>query len=1318
MPPRNQRRRLSLETLESRRLLTLLAVTDEVYKTVRFTIDDGTYQARITSEQAADGLYVDDFIGVADYTGTLVYNSPTNALGRLEAVGSGSGTDNYHDEEGDLDSYAFEFDGHGTLVDENGQFRLFSGDQTFRYTAGDQPNLANPNGRAGGSPFSTSVNGTLDTTVIPWQVTGVFTRRTGSVTFDGDVELGPAALSETEPFDAAFESGLWLAEQGTATFDFVSTGLVLPSPAEGRETPVADIRVYYASGPEREDILDEGNPIAGGDAIPIFWNSKEASITLTELPPAPPEAKYIIAVADYDGAISEANEPNKGNNLLAIPPAIIVNSTDDTPDDDTTDFVCADADGNCTLRAAIQTANAIAGADTINFDLGSGNHVIEVENSGLPQITDAVTIDATSQEGYAETADGYPIPAIELRGTPSLSSDEFTFTDGLNVNASNSTIRGLAIQKFPGAGIDISEDADNVTVESNVIGLDRQGQQSERNRVGIKLGKGAGSLITRNVVAGNTNQEIDVSGERHRIVQNRVGVDSTGHARVLTPHEGDSSDFEIGIDIYRGAGIEVIDNQVAGEPWIDVSPNSPRINEFLFRTFGNIAIQLVLSNGNIIRGNTLNYDADGVDDLFVMWPYGGDVRIIGGSGNTISDNLMTSFEIFDYDYTGTTAAATGNTVTSNRIGTDATVVRALEFGASLVAASGNVVGGSTPEEANYFGTPLYVEAAGNRVEGNFFGVQRDGQTSLAFEDEELDDFGDTGITLSEASDSLIRRNTIGFRRIGIEIQESTGNQIHLNTIFRNAKSGIQVDSKSKRNDLFRNIIFDNDELGIDLNRDGVTPNDFTDADSGANGSLNFPTFAHASLLEAVGALNTSVGVADYRLEFFADGAAGQTHGQGRNFLGFKNVTTTSDGFTPFTFTYPAPRTVDECITATATDSSGNTSEFSRCAPVSRRVFIAAAAEAGDARLALENTADFDVGDTVVVDPNGPRQELAVVTGFGSLILSRPLRFDHPAGTTVIAVGPDFDADGIDNDIENAAPNKGDGNNDGILDAEQPHVVSLVNPVTGQYVTLVAPEGARLGDVEIVAAPPAPPPNGVTFPWGFLSYSLLGAAEDGRATVTAILAQTPAPQPNAYYHYGATSGDAAPHWYGFRFDAASGTGATWADTVYTFALQDGQRGDYDGAVNGVITAVGGPAVNQASWHNAENPFDVNRDGLVGMQDLLLVVSNLRDPGPRPLVEPPDLNDPRVAMLDVDDNQRLDVHDLLVMVVELRRLLALNAGGSGDGELERMGGAAEEKEATLPFDESIATIANDVAATYSLTERKRLAAFQLFRLPGQR
>src|SRR5215212_2919091 len=79
-----------------------------------------------------------------------------------------------------------------------------------------------------------------------------------------------------------------------------------------------------------------------------------------------------------------------------------VNSTADFADASTADGLCTAAEsiGECTFRAAIQQANATAGADNIIFGIPSDGVATIRPNSPLPEITDRVSIDGyTNQQG-------------------------------------------------------------------------------------------------------------------------------------------------------------------------------------------------------------------------------------------------------------------------------------------------------------------------------------------------------------------------------------------------------------------------------------------------------------------------------------------------------------------------------------------------------------------------------------------------------------------------------------------------------------------------------------------------------------------------------------------------------------------------------------------------------------------------------------------------------------------------------------------------------------------------------------------------------
>ena len=88
-----------------------------------------------------------------------------------------------------------------------------------------------------------------------------------------------------------------------------------------------------------------------------------------------------------------------------------VDSTGDGADDDTTDGDCDNGSGVCTLRAAIEQANADLGG-VIEFDIsGSGPHTIQPATA-LPTITKPVFIDGFSQPGASAGT-----IRIELDGT-------------------------------------------------------------------------------------------------------------------------------------------------------------------------------------------------------------------------------------------------------------------------------------------------------------------------------------------------------------------------------------------------------------------------------------------------------------------------------------------------------------------------------------------------------------------------------------------------------------------------------------------------------------------------------------------------------------------------------------------------------------------------------------------------------------------------------------------------------------------------------------------------------------------------------------
>jgi cyclophilin family peptidyl-prolyl cis-trans isomerase len=100
------------------------------------------------------------------------------------------------------------------------------------------------------------------------------------------------------------------------------------------------------------------------------------------------------------------------------------------------------------------------------------------------------------------------------------------------------------------------------------------------------------------------------------------------------------------------------------------------------------------------------------------------------------------------------------------------------------------------------------------------------------------------------------------------------------------------------------------------------------------------------------------------------------------------------------------------------------------------------------------------------------------------------------------------------------------------------------------------------------------PDGVSFDFGFYQFrvSLL----QGVANTAVSIAFPEGTVPDTYYKYGKTPGNSTPHWYEFMWDDESKTGAVIQGNVVTLYFADGQRGDDDLTINGVIVDPGAPA----------------------------------------------------------------------------------------------------------------------------------------------
>lgn len=94
--------------------------------------------------------------------------------------------------------------------------------------------------------------------------------------------------------------------------------------------------------------------------------------------------------------------------------------------------------GPGSFRNAIEQANANPGADVISFNFAGTPPFIIAPQSLLPEISDAVTIDGTTQPGFAGT------PVVELDGAAIVPDDGL-----LVITSGNSVVKGLIINRAP-----------------------------------------------------------------------------------------------------------------------------------------------------------------------------------------------------------------------------------------------------------------------------------------------------------------------------------------------------------------------------------------------------------------------------------------------------------------------------------------------------------------------------------------------------------------------------------------------------------------------------------------------------------------------------------------------------------------------------------------------------------------------------------------------------------------------------------------------------------------------------------------------------
>ncbi len=479
--------------------------------------------------------------------------------------------------------------------------------------------------------------------------------------------------------------------------------------------------------------------------------------------------------------------------------------------------------GAGTLRQAILDANSSPGKDLISFNIPGSPPFTITPLTGLPNISDPVTINGSTQPGYAG------LPLVGLVGTSAGTAS------GLDILTSNTTVRALFINRFNGSGIQI-QNAHNNVVAGCFIGTSPNGGAALGNLVA-----GLAILNGRNNRIGGTN-----ATDRNLLSGNQTGLWIGGLSATGNVAQGNI----IGLDLSGAGKIPNANNGVLiGSPGNIVGGTDPAARNVISGN-GQSGVYLndAGASNNWIAGNFIGTTSDGVfgrsNHMDGVTIFRAAHNLIGGSvpgaGNVISGNGERGLYLFT-----TTNQLHRNRIEGNFIGTDVTGRTNLGnrfAGVGLTLGNDNIIGGTNPLARNLIsgngqsGVLIDSNSVANVVAGNYLGLDVTGTNALGN--------GFSGVNVSGGASNVIGGVTEGARNVisgnaqnGVFLSGGAGHTVAGNWIGTdwtgvlrrgNGNSGVRVESAGHLiggvTPLSRNVISGNTNSGVTLSGGGASNN--------------------------------------------------------------------------------------------------------------------------------------------------------------------------------------------------------------------------------------------------------------------------------------------------------------------------------------------------------------------------------------------------------------------------------------------------------------------------------------------------------------